>query len=84
MGDAGGNLSVAGLSLTFEDAASGILPDEAHATFPNPAPGAPYSSNLAVFDGQVLMVIGVSTYLTIRLVTPARSQVDGLWTSQPF
>ncbi|HET9494593.1 MAG TPA: S8 family serine peptidase, partial [Chloroflexia bacterium] len=65
MSDAGGSLDINAVDLTFDDEASGTLPDSAQIvsgsyqptnygtadTFPSPAPAPPYGSSLSVFDG---------------------------------
>ncbi|HEY6168161.1 MAG TPA: Calx-beta domain-containing protein, partial [Verrucomicrobiae bacterium] len=63
--DAGGGDSIAGVTLTFDDAAASELPDAMQITsgnyrptdfdtgdpFPAPAPSAPYSTSLSAFNG---------------------------------
>jgi hypothetical protein len=65
MSDAGGSNDISAVDLTFDDEASGTLPDTAQIvsgsyqptnygtadTFPSPAPAPPYGSSLSVFDG---------------------------------
>lgn len=65
LSDAGGGNPVSGLTLTFDDAASSMVPDVAAPVsgtfkptnygggdpFSSPAPGGPYGGSLAVFNG---------------------------------
>jgi len=65
MSDAGGDYSVGGATLTFDDQAIGRLPDSAQIVpgtynptdyepgdpFPNPAPHSTYASTLSIFNG---------------------------------
>lgn len=65
MAHAGGNYSVSGLTLTFDDAATAMLPSAGRflsgtylptcygtsPVFPSPAPGGSYVTNLATFQG---------------------------------
>jgi len=63
MSDAGGGVPVFHIDLTFDNEATGFLPDEPttgsykptagpNAVFPSPAPSGPYGTDLSVFDGK--------------------------------
>jgi uncharacterized repeat protein (TIGR01451 family) len=65
MSDSGGSADLSNVTLTFSDAAAGLLPDSSQINpgtykpsnygtgdaFPAPAPGGTYGTNLSVFDG---------------------------------
>ena len=65
MSDIGGGTDITGITLTFDDAASGSVPNPINSgtfkptnflggdVFPMPAPGGPYGTQLSVFDGTV-------------------------------
>lgn len=65
MSDVGGGTDITGMTLTFDDAASGSVPNPINSgtfkptnflggdVFPMPAPGGPYGTQLSVFNGTV-------------------------------